>query len=53
MNYDGDDGWYDRTSFDTLLPKGRKTVFTPSVLLQNGVGNLPFTNSWSETLALT
>ena len=48
VNYDGDhDGWYDRTSFDIPAAQGawEDRTFTPSgVVVQNGVGNLPFTN---------
>ena len=48
VNYDGDsDGWYDRTSFDDPAQQGtwNDRVFTPSgVVVQNGVGDLPFTN---------
>ena len=48
VDYDGDhDGWYDRTSFDIPATQGdwEDRVFTPSgVVVQNGVGDLPFTN---------
>ena len=48
VDYDGDrDGWYDRTSFDIPARQGTwdDRVFTPSgVVVQNGVGDLPFTN---------
>ena len=48
VNYDGDqDGWYDRTAFDIPADQGvwDNRVFTPSgMVIQNGIGNLPFTN---------
>ena len=51
VDHDGDsDGWYDRTSFDTPAPLGswNDRSFTASGgLIQQGVGDLPFTN-WME-----
>ena len=49
VNYDGDhDGWYDRTAFDIPAVQGTwdERTFTPSgVMIQNGIGDLPFTNA--------
>ena len=49
VGYDGDsDGWYDRDPFDTPATQGswNNREFTPSgLLIQNGEGNLPFTNA--------
>ena len=51
VNYDGDnDGWYNRTAFDTPADQGNwdQRTFTPSgVIIQSGIGDLPFTN-WME-----
>ncbi len=48
VDYDGDsDGWYGRTSFDIPATQGtwEDRQFTPSgVVIQNGIGDLPFTN---------
>ena len=48
VDYDPDsDGWYGRTSFDTPAEQGtwENREFTPSgVVIQNGIGDLPFTN---------
>jgi hypothetical protein len=51
VDYDGDnDGWYNRTAFDTPADQGNwnQRAFTPSgVIVQPGIGDLPFTN-WME-----
>ena len=51
VDHDGDsDGWYDRTSFDTPAPLGAwsaRSFRASGELIQQGVGDLPFTN-WME-----
>ncbi|PXY71630.1 MAG: hypothetical protein CXX80_12840, partial [Methanobacteriota archaeon] len=56
IDYDGDqDGWYDRTSFDTPAPQGswQSRTFTQDGLqIISGPGDLPFTNImeyWNNT----